>query len=331
MVMRAKYYQLIGLLRRLFSGDRFVSFLDMSMLCAPFLGCKFNWLQRARIRCILRHRDKYNRRYLKRVTRQKMTCGDCELDAQQIEAVAACEDAQLVLASAGSGKTMSLLAKIEYLNQQLEIPAEQILVISFTQKTVLELEERCSVKNVEIRTFHGLGNNILRFVTDDSLDSKQLIGKNDTSRFLRRFCEYLVKHDADFARDVVDFILFFYSAPLSPAQPSSHSARISYNRLYLRRALCSSPDESIRSKDEQLIANWLFLYNIPYSYQREILNTGYKPSFTLELPQKIYLDYFYVNQKGHSMYGTQYLRDMKWRINYHRRNNTPLISLPSWR
>lgn len=279
----------------------------------------------------MRRRDRYNRRFLKRAIRQKMTCDNCELDAQQIEAVVACEDAQLVLASAGSGKTMSLLAKIEYLNRQLKIPAEQILVISFTQKTVLELKERCSVKDVEIRTFHSLGNSILQFAADFSLGSKQLVGENETLLFLRNFCEYLIKHDTIFARDVVDFLLFFYSAPFSPAQPLSHSARISYNRLFLRHALNSAPNESIRSKDEQLIANWLYLHDIPYDYQKEISGTNYKPSFTLKLPQIIYLDYLYIDQKGRSMYGTQYLRDMKWRLNYHRQNNTRCINLPSWR
>ena len=151
-----------------------------------------------RIRHIIRRRDSYNRRFLKHTTRQKMTCNHCELDAQQIEAVVACEDAQLVLASAGSGKTLSLLAKIEYLNRQLKIPAEQILAISFTQKTVIELKERCSVKNVEIRTFHSLGNSILQFATDSSLGTKKLIAEGDLLIFLRHYCEFLIEHDAGF-------------------------------------------------------------------------------------------------------------------------------------
>jgi len=88
--------------------------------------------------------------------------GDCALDCQQVEAVVACEDAQLVLASAGSGKTMSLLAKLEYLVLKLHIQPERILVISFTKKTVEELVDRCAISGVEIRTFHSLGLNILR-------------------------------------------------------------------------------------------------------------------------------------------------------------------------
>lgn len=104
----------------------------------------------------------HNWRFLRRARKSTLLCGGFPLDRQQIEAVVACEDAQLVLASAGSGKTMSLLAKIEYLNHDLHIPAEAILAISFTKKTVDELAERCIVKGVEFRTFHSLGNSILQ-------------------------------------------------------------------------------------------------------------------------------------------------------------------------
>ncbi len=95
--------------------------------------------------------------------RRGLTAAGCTLDRQQIEAVVACEDAQLVLASAGSGKTLSLLAKIEYLVEELGIYPEEILAISFTKKTVDELRERCSIKGVEFRTFHSLGKSILDF------------------------------------------------------------------------------------------------------------------------------------------------------------------------
>ena len=117
---------------------------------------------------------------------QKKTilCGGFPLDRQQIEAVVACEDAQLVLASAGSGKTMSLLAKIEYLNRELHIAPEEILAISFTKKTVDELAERCEIKGVEFRTFHGLGNSILRG-SGREFRGRKLITEAETTRFLK--------------------------------------------------------------------------------------------------------------------------------------------------
>lgn len=122
----------------------------------------------------------------------------------------ACEDAQLVLASAGSGKTLSLLAKIEYIHNQLRIPSRHILVISFTQKTVAELKERCNIDGVEIRTFHSLGNYFLRSARQPSMAQKQLITDTQIGIFIRNYCEFLILHDADFARVFVDFVLFYY-------------------------------------------------------------------------------------------------------------------------
>ena len=95
----------------------------------------------------------YNRHVIRRAQKRGVACAGCTLDPQQIEAVVACEDAQLVLASAGSGKTLSLLAKIEYLAHELRIPPRQILVISFTQKTVAELKERCRFLVAHLMTF----------------------------------------------------------------------------------------------------------------------------------------------------------------------------------
>ena len=40
--------------------------------------------------------------------------------------------------------------------------------------------------------------------------SKQLITDTQIGDFVRRYCEFLIYHDADFARDFVDFVLFYY-------------------------------------------------------------------------------------------------------------------------
>ena len=118
-----------------------------------------------------------------------------------------------MLASAGSGKTMSLLGKIEYLHNRLGIPAGRILVISFTQKTVTELKERCSIDGVEIRTFHSLGNSLLRSNARTNVMSKRLIADVQVDAFIRNYCELLVKGNAKFGRSFTDFVLFYYPIP----------------------------------------------------------------------------------------------------------------------
>lgn len=121
-------------------------------------------IKQGRIGCVFDFWRRFcNYIFIHKTQKNGMRAAGCDLDRQQIEAVVACENAQLVLASAGSGKTLSLLAKIEYIVEKLKIHPDEILAISFTKKTVDELRERCSVKGVEFRTFHSLGKSILEF------------------------------------------------------------------------------------------------------------------------------------------------------------------------
>ena len=159
-----------------------------------------------------------------------MKFADCELDAQQIEAVVACEDAQLVLAAAGSGKTLSLLAKISYLHHVLKIPPEQILAISFTKKTVDELRERCDVCGVDFQTFHALGNRLLKNSNDQDLGSKTLLsdeeGRNNARAKILTLCE----QNKAFAREFNDYVLFYHAVSQNP-DVNSFAARVNFNRL----------------------------------------------------------------------------------------------------
>jgi len=265
---------------------------------------------------------------LRHFTRRALRCDSCTLDAQQKEVVAACEDVQLVLASAGSGKTLSLLAKIEYLYHKLRIPAEQILIISFTSKTVAELKERCRIKGVEIRTFHSLGNHLLRNSGRQS-QSLSLVDDPKIKAFIRKYCEFLIVNDANFARDVVDYILFFHSTPQSPDSPRNFSAKISFNRLYLRKNI---GQQRVFSKEEQLIANWLTIHGLKYVCNRaHPKEPKYKPNFTIQAPQKIYVNHVIIDKNNKSIFGSRYLREMKWRRQFHERQHDNYIFLPSWR
>ena len=241
----------------------------------------------------------------------------------------ACEDAQLVLASAGSGKTMSLLAKIEYIHNYLGVPAEQILAISFTKKTVIELIERCSVKGVNICTFHGLGNSILKMSASPGLGARELIDGSAIADFIHRkileFCE-----DDKFLRLLNDYILFYYSTPASPGEFVSFAARISFNHLYLRHSLKNdNPQEFIRSKEEQLVANWLQVHQIKYRHkiQYPFTKAKYQPTFTIG---DVYIDLLQLNSDGSSPQGKEYMREVEWRRRVHEKNQTKHIELHSY-
>ena len=90
-----------------------------------------------------------------------------ELNEQQLAAVTAPPGPALVIAGAGSGKTRTLTYRVAYLLEQ-GIPADRILLLTFTNKAAGEMMRRVSdLLGHELRslwggTFHSIGARILR-------------------------------------------------------------------------------------------------------------------------------------------------------------------------
>ena len=68
-----------------------------------------------------------------------------KLDAEQRKVVLSDEDYMLVIAGAGAGKTTTVAAKVKYLVEKKGIRPNQILVISFTNKAIGELQDKINV------------------------------------------------------------------------------------------------------------------------------------------------------------------------------------------
>lgn len=146
---------------------------------------------------LLENRDKLNREFIKREQQKPYQIEGNRLDPEQIAAVVACEDAELILAPAGSGKTASLLAKLSYLMDELKVPPKDILVIAFTNKVVSELRHRLNRPGVEIRTFHSLGNKIIR----KKLSTHHVLTERGTSAFFLKQVAGLTKKQLKHLRE----------------------------------------------------------------------------------------------------------------------------------
>ncbi|OGQ59468.1 MAG: hypothetical protein A3J24_04330 [Deltaproteobacteria bacterium RIFCSPLOWO2_02_FULL_53_8] len=90
------------------------------------------------------------------------------LNPVQKEAVTSGNGPLLILAGAGSGKTRVLTARIAWLVQNMGVPCQSILAVTFTNKAAGEMRERLrkligpQAKELWLGTFHSLGLRMLR-------------------------------------------------------------------------------------------------------------------------------------------------------------------------
>ena len=90
-----------------------------------------------------------------------------ELNPQQHAAVTAPPGPSLVIAGAGAGKTRTLTYRVAFLLEQ-GIPADRILLLTFTNKAAREMMRRAAdllggdISSLWGGTFHSIGNRILR-------------------------------------------------------------------------------------------------------------------------------------------------------------------------
>lgn len=96
------------------------------------------------------------------------------LDIYQRKIVVDESESLLVVAGAGSGKTLTIIGKIKYLIERKGIDTSDILCISFTNETVNNLKQKVGY-NIDCFTFHKLSLAILKdfdyeyYIADDSL------------------------------------------------------------------------------------------------------------------------------------------------------------------
>lgn len=91
------------------------------------------------------------------------------LNPEQRQAAETVEGPVLILAGAGSGKTRTVTYRIAHMLDNLKIPGNQILAVSFTNKAAAEMKERVAHlvgpkirRGITLSTFHSLGLRILR-------------------------------------------------------------------------------------------------------------------------------------------------------------------------
>ena len=120
---------------------------------------------------------------------RKIIIDNKTLDKYQKKAVLCNKDNYLVIAGAGSGKTLTIIAKIKYLIEN-GYKENEILCISFTNETVNSIKEKLIANNldIDVLTFHKLSLRIL--------NNKYKIAPQDLLKYtIDEFFESIVYHD----------------------------------------------------------------------------------------------------------------------------------------
>ena len=102
---------------------------------------------------------------MQRENRNSAPKGQVEiLNIKQQEAVEALERTMAVIAGPGTGKTKTLISRIQYLMERRKVKPSEITAVTFTNKAALEMRQRLqsqlgsrrSLKNMHIGTFHEI-------------------------------------------------------------------------------------------------------------------------------------------------------------------------------
>lgn len=128
-------------------------------------------------------------------------CLKYPLDKQQRRSIISEEDNCLVVSSAGSGKTSSIIGKVKYLTEIKGVAPERILLISYTNKAATELTERMATDGLKGYTFHKLAIDIIGKVTG----IKPSICDNTDTLFIDIYHNLLEK--PDFKKSIMEYFV----------------------------------------------------------------------------------------------------------------------------
>lgn len=228
------------------------------------------------------------------------------LDGQQRDSIVKLEDNCLVTASAGSGKTSTILAKAKYLVEKRNINPKRILLLTYTRKAAEELKERMKINGLECRTFHGLASKILSKVNN------QVPSICDNSLAQTVFYQ-LLKSDESFQKSINDYILNLQSLQRLEHEYNDAFSYFEDRKKYGIQALFPDMDGNIiytRSEEEKRLCTILtklgvnFRYEKPYEHETFTNEyRQYKPDFTIywkegENERHLYLEHFAIDSSG---------------------------------
>ena len=261
------------------------------------------------------------------------------LTPEQRDAVVCFDSRVLLVASAGSGKTSTMVAKAGYALKHGYFAADRMLLLAFNTDAAVELRERIQARltpmglpaeKVVAKTFHAFGLDIIGASTGKRPSLAAWVENGQDLDALLQMVDELKDSDPAFRANWDMFRLVFGQD--LPKFGKEQESPDSWDSEQRRGGFWTLNNEVVKSRVELVIANWFFYNGVRYvyegSYEHETANAThrqYKPDFFL-LDAKAYLEHWAVDEKGEPPKEfVGYKEGMDWKRKLHAECGTDLL------
>lgn len=273
--------------------------------------------------------------------------GNDLLTEEQLKAVLCNDDRNLIIAGAGSGKTRVIDFKVRYLVASKGISPSRILLLSFSKKSASDLAQKITerIPGVEVRTIHSFASQMIEKQNRKFFDD----GHNELESFIIKALAQALKEPPIFGAfsafyekffsDVKPLIFYENLNDLRADLRKLNSKLIDvpdrFGEIKARRALKTLRGDYVRSIDERYIADFFYLHDIKYEYERRYPNSEepYYPDFYLP-DHDVYLEHFAITSSGQPpayFHNPQrYMEGILWKRALHREKKTRMIESYSY-
>jgi len=280
----------------------------------------------------LKFRIKEDADYLSRVEKTALT-------EEQARAVVCFDDRVQVIASAGSGKTSTMVAKAGYALHRKLVAADKILMVAFNKDAADELQTRVRERlsplgfpadAIVARTFHGFGLDIIGHATGKKPTVASWVESGRDIEHLSALVDDLKDRDAAF-RTQWDLFRIVFGCDL-PSLDKEHSDPEDWDRDTRTVGFRTLRNEVVKSHGERLLANWLFYNGVDYLYEppyeidtADAQHRQYKPDFYYPAINAYHEHWALDRNDQPPKEFTNYLQDMAWKRAKHAEHGTTLL------
>ena len=261
------------------------------------------------------------------------------LTEEQARAVICFDNRVLLVASAGSGKTSTMVAKAGYALRKGYFSADKILLLAFNKDAAAELRERIKARllphgltaeQITAKTFHAFGLDVIGEATGKKPSLASWLDNGQDLAVVLQLVDTLKDRDAAF-RGKWDLFRIVLGQDL-PKFGHEQESPDSWDNDRKTSGFWTMNGEVVKSRGEQLLANWLFYNGVQYQYETsyrvdtaDAKHRQYQPDFYFPAID-VYLEHWAVDENGEPPVEFEgYKEGMAWKRELHQVNGTTLL------